>query len=75
MSTFTKETVRAHGVERLAKVTGLGVRTIYRWASEGIPGAGTIRAVREAAIAEALQKIPPLPKDKKRTSPKKRRAA
>lgn len=64
MSTFSIDTVRDHGVDRLAKATGLGVRTIYRWAKEGIPGEGTIRAVREAAIAAALQQIAATPKRK-----------
>ncbi len=67
MNTFSTETVKQHGVERLAKETGLGVRTIYRWAVHGIPGKGTVRAVREAAIAKALQNLaPPKPKAKKR---------
>ncbi len=67
MDTFSLETVRIYGVERLAQVTGLGVRTIYRWASEGIPGEGTVREVREAAIKAAIQKIAvPKAKAKKR---------
>lgn len=70
---LSPETVRTIGAKRLADATGLGVRTIYRWAAEGIPGTGTVRTVRQLVIAEALQRFGPDAKPPSRKA--KRKAA
>jgi hypothetical protein len=68
---LSPDTLKTIGAERLSKATGLGVRTLYRWAAEGIPGKGTVRAVREAVIATALEQVKPQAKP----APKKTRRA
>jgi hypothetical protein len=71
---LSPETLKTIGAKRLSKATGLGVRTLYRWAAEGIPGEGTVRKVRELVISEALQKVDPqsdakpAPKGRKRAA-------
>ncbi len=62
---LSPETIKLYGADRLSEVTGLSRRTIYRWAANGIPGDGTIRAIRNAVIVRALQQIKP-PKAAKR---------
>jgi hypothetical protein len=52
---LSPQTVKIYGADRLADLTGLSRRTIYRWAAEGIPGDGMIRELREAAVSKALQ--------------------
>lgn len=54
---LSPETIKLYGADRLSEVTGLSRRTIYRWAADGIPGDGTIRAIRESVIAKAFQQI------------------
>lgn len=56
---LSPSTIKQLGADRIAAETGYSLRTIYRWAVEGIPGEGTVRKVRETVIATALQRIEP----------------
>lgn len=65
---LSPQTIKTYGADRIAAATGLSRRTIYRWAAEGVPGKGTVGAVRKAVVDKALQLIAAPPKPKRRAA-------
>lgn len=51
------KTIETHGVEKLNAATGIPVRTLYRWAKEGVPGNGVAQDWRLNQIKAAIEKL------------------